>query len=176
MRTSLYIERTLFVVGEPNDGKSTQLRSLFSDKRFGTDGKAPTERKIQETYRLSHDRGLYLRLTSPHEYNESPKEFFDKIRAKTAAGRWAVASPLQPNARNKMPDVVETVRQFAHTFEPERIRVCFLSPSHSGEESADDVRATFDRLWKIERVECLTLDARTRARNGLIYADFFDYS
>ncbi len=45
MPSILYIERALFVVGEPNDGKSTQLRSLFSDRRFGPDGKVPAENR-----------------------------------------------------------------------------------------------------------------------------------
>ncbi len=75
-----------------------------------------------------------------------------------------------------MPDLVETVRLFTAAFEPERIRICFLSPSHSGEEYEGDIQATFDSLWKIDGVECIMLDARTRAKNGLIYADFFDYS
>lgn len=174
MVKSLYIERALFVVGEPNDGKSTQLRSLFCDRRFGGNGKIPISKKIPETYVLSHERSLYLRLTSPHEYNESPDDLFEKIREKAISGRWAIASPLQPEARNKMPDVVETVRLFIETFSPERIRVCFLSPNQAGNVS--DNRSRQQSLWKLKNVECLTLDARTRAGNGFIYADFFDYT
>lgn len=175
MTRPLYIERALFVVGEPNDGKSTQLRSLFRDKRFGTNGKIPKPRKLPATYALSHERSLYLRLTSPHEYDESPEEFFEKIRISALSGRWAVASPLQPNARNKMPDVIETVRQFIRAFSPERVRVCFLSPNQADIKTPGNQK-TQDKLWKLGGVECITLDARTRTRNGLVYADFLDYT
>jgi hypothetical protein len=176
MARELYIERALFVVGGPDDGKSTQLRSLFVDRRFGLGGKIPTVKKIPETFGLSHDRRLYLRLTSPHEYGESPEEFFEKVRSKAQEGRWVFASPLQPNPRNKMPGVVESVRLFMNEFSPERIRVCFLSPGQSGEETEIDIQSLIDNLWKIDGVECIILDARTKTQNGLVYADFFDFS
>ena len=176
MSRPLYIERALFVVGEPDDGKSTQLRSLFIDKRYSKNGTIPTGKKIPETYILSHDRRLYLRLTSPHEYGESPEEFLKKVRSKTVEGRWVFASPLQPDPRNKMPGVVETVELFVREFSPERTRVCLLSPGQSGNEGNHHLTAQFDGLWNIDGVECIVLDARTRARNGLIYADFLDFS
>jgi hypothetical protein len=176
MPRPLYVERALFIVGEPDDGKSTQLRSLFGDRRYGTNGKIPTDKKIPETYFLSHDRRLYLRLTSPHEYGETPNEFFKKVREKTVEGRWVIASPLQPEPRNKMPGVVETVELFVREFSPERVRVCLLSPGQSGNTGEHNQQAQFDELWNIDSVECVILDARTRERNGLIYADFFDFS
>jgi len=64
---SYHFERALFVVGEPNSGKSNQLRSMFRDVRLGTAGDIPTERRLPELYRLSNERCLYRRLTSPHE-------------------------------------------------------------------------------------------------------------
>jgi hypothetical protein len=36
-----YFERALFIVGEQNSGKSTQLRSMFRDVRLGTSGIVP---------------------------------------------------------------------------------------------------------------------------------------
>ncbi len=173
----LYIERALFIVGDPDDGKSTQLRSIFKDWRFGLFGKIPSSKKIRETYWLSHDRGLYLRLTSPHEYNESPEEFFSKIKQKTQKGRWVVASPLQPDARNKMPALVESVGLFVAKFAPERVRVCFLSPNQNGETSPGRIRPLVNKLWAIDPgVECVVVDATTKMRNGLFYADFLDFS
>jgi len=148
---------------------------LFRDKRFGTNGRIPKQSKLPAAYTLSHERSLYLRLTSPHEYDETPEEFFEKIRLSTLSGRWAVASPLQPNARNKMPDVVETVRLFIRTFGPERVRVCFLVPNQAGDGKLS-THALLDSLWKLSGVECISLDARTKTRNGLVYADFFDYT
>jgi hypothetical protein len=40
---------------------------MFRDIRLGTDGNIPTETNLAEFYRLSTERCLYLRLTSPHE-------------------------------------------------------------------------------------------------------------
>src|SRR6266480_7864616 len=71
MMAAYHFERALFVVGEPNSGKSKQLRSTFRDIRLGTEGNIPTERNLPEFYRLSNERCLYLRLTSPHEAKES---------------------------------------------------------------------------------------------------------
>jgi hypothetical protein len=68
---SYHFERALFVVGEPNSGKSNQLRSMFADIRLGTGGDILTERRLPELYRLSNERCLYLRLTAPHEAGES---------------------------------------------------------------------------------------------------------
>ena len=68
---SYCFERALFVVGEPNSGKSNQLRSMFRDIRLGTGGNIPSGRRLDEVYRLSNERSLYLRLTSPHEAGES---------------------------------------------------------------------------------------------------------
>ena len=38
-----YIERALFVIGDQDTGKSTQLRSMFLDGRLGNQGEVPTE-------------------------------------------------------------------------------------------------------------------------------------
>ena len=65
-----YFERALFVVGEQNSGKSTQLRSMFHDVRLGTEGTIPAATNLREMYRLSNERCLYIRLTSPHERGE----------------------------------------------------------------------------------------------------------
>ena len=61
----VYIERALFVIGYPDTGKSTQLRSMFLDWRLGTQGQVPTASNVRKTYALSNERWLYLRLTSP---------------------------------------------------------------------------------------------------------------
>ena len=46
------LERVLFVVGTRHSGKSTQLRSMFRDVRFGTGGIIPKQRKLDDFYRL----------------------------------------------------------------------------------------------------------------------------
>ena len=112
MAKNLYLERTLFVVGDQNTGKSVQLRSMFLDQRFGAEGVIPTASKIKEFVSLSHDRWLHIRLTSPHEYGDSLKEYLDKIENKMQVGRWCFAGALQPLAANNMPDVSKTVENF----------------------------------------------------------------
>jgi hypothetical protein len=67
---SYYFERALFVVGQQDSGKSVQLRSMFRNVRLGTDGNIPAATNLREMYRLSNERCLYIRLTSPHEMDE----------------------------------------------------------------------------------------------------------
>jgi hypothetical protein len=172
------LERALFVVAPPDSGKSSQLRSMFRDRRLGTDGVIPTALKVSETYFLSNERRLYFRLTSPHEYNESPEEYTEKAKGKMLDGRWCYVGPLQPNAHNKMPDVVDSVKQFITIFEPERVRVVFLSPNRHGVSINDFIpgRDLADELLQLPRVEVACIDARRRVVNGLFLADFFDFT
>ena len=144
--SSYHFERALFIVGEQNSGKSTQLRSMLRDIRLSGDGVIPTAPNLREMYRVSNERCLYIRLTSPHERHEyigrRPDEeadnFPDKTEEKIAGStphlgvRWNFASPLQPLAANHMPGVVETIRAFVGRFDPERTRVLFLSPDRHG--------------------------------------------
>ena len=176
-------ERVLFVVGDPNTGKSTQLRSMFRDTRFGKMGIIPTDNKLSDFYRLSNERCLYLRLTSPHEMNESANEFLKKTATKIAAkiprlgSRWNFACPLQPNKENKMPDVVDTCLKFANYFRTERMRVVFLNPNWRGDSLPRSAYIGFiDRLRKVPSVEICSIDARDRTVNGLFLADFFDFT
>jgi hypothetical protein len=175
---TIWLERALFVVAPQDSGKSSQLRAMFADRRLGNNGNVPTTRNISETYHIGNERRLYLRLTSPHEYGETPKEFIDKTKAKMGSGRWCYAGPFQPNAYNKMPDVVESVKRFIASFEPERVRVLFLSPNRHGTELSSflpdrDVR---HELLQIQTVEVACVDARQRQSNGLFFADFFDFT
>ncbi|MGO8761385.1 MAG: hypothetical protein ACLP2P_15470 [Desulfobaccales bacterium] len=174
---TLLIERALFVVAPQDSGKSTQLRSIFLDHRFGMDGKIPKsseQTNLPDTYYISNERFLYLRLTSPHENDENPDEFISKTRNKMVSGRWCFAGPFQVEAFKRMPDVVESVRLFAQAFEPERVRVVFLSPTRHGVEL--NVQDHSDDLLAIDHVELVRIDARHREANGLFLADFFDFT
>jgi hypothetical protein len=136
-----YIERALFVVGDPNTGKSTQLRAMYRDVRFHHDGQIPSGKlapKLPEAERLSNERSIYIRLTSPHEMHESLKDFLDKTderierwRRKFRNDRWNFAGALQPTPANKMPDVVRTVSAFRRRFSPERDPRGILVPGSS---------------------------------------------
>ncbi len=170
-----WIERVLLVAGAQDTGKSTQLRSMFQDPRFGTGCQIPTSRNVPETYALSPHRSLYLRLTSPHEWGETLTEFLDKMEVKSADGRWVVASAVQVDAGNKMPALVDVVPALDKRFSPERIRVALLSPDRHG-TTLTGAQAIVDTLWKIPGCEVLFIDSRTRDRNGLLLADTFDFS
>jgi hypothetical protein len=187
-----HFERALFVVGEPNSGKSNQLRSMFRDVRLGNRGNIPTERKLPDFYRLSNERCLYLRLTSPHEAKETigrkhgrngPTNFLEKTAKKIEentprwGSRWNLAGTLQPYSGNHMPDVVATCRAFVRYFNPERTRVVFLSPDRHGAclQETEHMELV-DGLRTIESVEVCWIDARDRTVNGFLLADFFDFA
>jgi hypothetical protein len=187
-----HFERALFVVGEPNSGKSNQLRSMFRDVRLGTGGNIPRGKKLHDFYRLSNERCLYLRLTSPHESGEAigkkrggqdaPINFLKKTSGKMEANtpllgwRWNFAGALQPNARNQMPDVVDTCRAFVKYLNPERTRVVFLSPDRHGTCLQEgEHMGLVDGLRMIPSVEVCWIDARDRTVNGLLLADFFHF-
>ena len=175
---NLILERALFIVAPPDSGKSTQLRSMFLDRRFGTEGIVPATRNIPENYHISNERRLHLRLTSPHEYGETTKEYMDKAKSKMGPSRWCFACPFQPEAHNRMPDVVESVQKFIAAFEPERVRVVFLSPNRHGLQLKDFLlgRDLSDELLQVGGVEVACVDARRRQANGLFLADFFDFT
>lgn len=178
--TVYHFERALFVVGEPDSGKSTQLRSMFRDVRLGTAGTIPTSRNLADVYRLSNERSLYLRITSPHEWEESLSDFLDKTEEKMRGHtprhgrRWNFACALQPFAAKNMPDLVAVCRGFDSRFNPERIRFAFLSPDRHGNllQSAHDPLVSL--IQAVSRTEVCWIDARDRRVNGLQLADFFD--
>jgi hypothetical protein len=188
-----YLERALFVVGEPNSGKSTQLRSMFLDVRLGTNGIIPHGRRLEEIYRLSNERCLYLRLTSPHEAGEfigreprglrNSKDFFAKTSKVVAkhvprvARRWNFAGALQPNASDNMPDAETTCSALVQRFRPERTRIVILSPDRRGEHFPLERHLRLvGRLLEVPGIEICCIDARHREINGLFLADFFDFT
>ncbi len=176
MPPPLLIERVLLVAGAQNAGKSTQLRSMFVDPRFGTGGDIPDGRNLRNTYLLSPFRHLYLRLTSPHERQETLDVFLNKIQTNTGGqGRWNVASAVQINAANNMPDLQNIVAAIATRFSPECIRVAILSPDRHGTVLPNAAQLMQD-LQAVQSCETLCIDARSRNHNGLLLADTFDFA
>jgi hypothetical protein len=175
---TVYVERALFVVAPQDSGKSTTLRSMFLDRRLGTNGIPPASSdRLTSIYHLSNDRRLYLRLTSPHESGETPERFIEKSRGKMNGGRCCFAGPLQPNAFRKIPEVVDSVKAFVHAFQPERVRVVFLSPDRHNQNIATFAsgRDLMNELTTLKKVEVMCVDGRKRNKNGLFLADFFDF-
>jgi hypothetical protein len=176
-----HVERALFLLGEPNDGKSTQLRSMFLDKRLGSDGKIPDKRNLKNTYPLSNERWLYIRLTSPHEANETIDDFLGKCEVEMGskvptARRWNFAGALQVTASSKLAKGTDVVDAFAKRFEPERIRVAVLSPNRHGNFLSTGDQDEVVRSLRSIGAEVVIVDTTSRTANGLMYADFFDFT
>lgn len=181
-----YIERVQFIIGERNAGKSTQIRSMFQDIRMYTDRHIPTKRKLPDFTYLSQERGLYVRITSPHEYNETVDEFFDKTETKMEGQGWLRGNficPLHPGPYKKITiSTVELIQRFYDRFKPERIRVAFLNPDKGSnyfapaklEKMQDDLRGYVGE--PIPRIECISIDARHKTGQGMLLADFFDFT
>jgi hypothetical protein len=171
----IYLERALFIVGQRNAGKSTALRSMLLDRRLGAGGTMPGPKKINATYWLSNERRLHIRATSPHEYGDSPKDFIARAHSHMPSGRWCFACPLQPGSFGNMPDAVTTIAHFDRAFGPERIRVALLDPDRNdGEWPVDPVKVMRD-LHALGS-EVMRIDAARKDANGLLLADFFDFT
>ena len=176
LQEARYIERALLIAGAQNTGKSVQIRSIFTDPRFGTGGQIPDARNLPNTYYLSPSRRLYLRLTSPHEAEEDLNKFLEKIEANTdSLGRWNVVSAVQVHAARNMPALSPLVAALDERFHPERIRVAILSPDQHG-KVLEEAPSLMETLRAVLPCETLCIDSRTRDRNGLLLADTFDFA
>ena len=171
-----FIERVLLVAGAPNAGKSVQMRSMFQDPRFGRGGEIPTNPNLPNTFSISPFRRLYLRLTSPHEAEEDLERFLEKIEENTREPfRWNVASAVQINAANNMPNIIDIVTALEERFSPERIRVAILSPDRHG-NLLPETLTLLPQIHEIPSCETMCIDARSRVGNGLLLADTFDFA
>ena len=174
MQEPRFIERVLLVAGAQNTGKSVQIRSMFLDPRLG--GEIPGAPNLLNVYQLSPFRRLYIRLTSPHELRETLDRFLEKIEENTDGyHRWNVASAVQIDAAENMPNLREVVTALDERFSPERIRVAILSPDRHGDVLAE-IPALMQELQEVSSCETLCIDARSRRRNGLLLADTFDFA
>jgi hypothetical protein len=177
------VERVMLVIGEPDAGKSTTLRSLFVDPRFGTNGTVPTESRIR-IVGLSRERCLFMRLTSPHETRQNIDQFVKTIEAaqRRAArfgfSRFNLACALQPFAAHAMPDVLEACLAVLDRLVPERTRIVIIDPRQDGEPGPFLSRQTVQGLRK-RGVELVKIDGDHRRNdypNGLLLSDFFDFT
>jgi hypothetical protein len=179
-----HMERALFVVGKQNAGKSTLLRQMFVDRRLGTDGAIPEASRIKPVA-LSPERCLVIRCASPHERKETLRRFFDKVerdmeRVSDQFWRFNYACALQPEAENKMPDLITICKKFDAKFAPERIRVILIDPRQDGRPGSRLAQSDVDELRSLS-VEMAIIDAhrstpRYEYSNGIFLADFFDFA
>ena len=182
MTATTYVERALFLIGDQNTGKSTQLRSMFLDWRLGERGEVPPTSNLPDSYPLSNERRLYLRLSSPHEAGEAIETFLDKCARKmqSDAGRWRrwnFAGAVQISSTPHLPDGKEVIRAFIKRFAPERVRAVLLTPDRSGAHlNPNDLRKLVTDLRSLTNCEVIMVDATSPEANGPMYADFFDYT
>ncbi|MCH8299258.1 MAG: hypothetical protein IIC39_01790 [Candidatus Marinimicrobia bacterium] len=183
LQNSLYFERALFIVGPPNAGKSYQIRNMFRDIRFRNGGIPLPNNRRPGKINLSNERKLLLRIMSPQENGEDWEKFITKILKTAQSGRWNLVSAMQTDPTNmetdpsnKMPDLKQCIKDFISEFNPERIRVCFLSPIHNGDMLPNEIfEVTIPSLLRLDnRIECCTIDANHD--HGLFLADFFDFT
>ncbi len=90
-----HLERVLFVVGNRHCGKSTRLRSMFKDVRLSTAGSIPKDRKLVDFHRLTNDRFLYLRLSSPHELKGTPTQISQENREQNKDCEFGIWNTLE---------------------------------------------------------------------------------
>lgn len=177
-----HFERALFMMGDRNTGKSVQLRSMFLDWRLGTSGRIPTANNVRNSYPLSNERCLYLRLTSPHDAGDTMKEFLNTCAEQMQSGkqswcRWNFAGAVQISGARNLPRGTNVIEEFINRFAPERVRAVVLCPDRSGTVmQANELQQLIQELRSMTKCEVVMVDATSRDANGLMYADFFDFT
>lgn len=177
-----HFERALFILGDRDSGKSSQLRSMLLDWRLGYTGNIPTANRIREAYPLSNERWLHIRLSSPHESGQRTIEDFlrrceNVMKRKIAARRWNFAGALQIR-KTKYISVgpEEVVKHFKIKFNPERVRIVILSPD-CNKIVMDPIQLNnLTSSLRLIGCEVCVVDATDQRANALIYADFFDFT
>ena len=176
-----YVERALFVVAPqiPARAPPCDRCSWIVDWVWEARTRHPNRhRRLPVVHHVSNERHLVLRLTSPHEVSETVEDWLGKFRKTLQDGHWSFACPLQVEPSRQMPDVVDSVNGFIRAFEPERVRVAFLSPDWRGNlaDLRTNGRDLTRELWALGPVEVISIDARDRQANGRLLADFFDFT
>ena len=181
-----YFERALFVVGPQNSGKSYQIRSMYRDFRLGNWGNPLPNGRRPGKIHLSNERKLFIRIMSPQESGDNWKKFINKMPKAKLNERWNYVCAMQTdpinmdtNPTNKMPPLIDCISKFMHAFNPERVRLCFLSPVYYGMSVPGNIlNNTIASLLRLDdRIECCNLNAKEKGINhGLFLADFFDFT
>ena len=91
--------------------------------------------------------------------------------------RWNFAGAVQVSATSQLPRGTAVIEEFSKRFAPERMRVVILSPDRSGGVfDVTALRSLIQDLRSLASCEVMMADATSRAANGLMYADFFDFT
>lgn len=175
-----YLERSLFIVGNQNDGKSSQIRDVFRDTRLHNNGisRIGDNGRLPDWIHISNERFLHIRLTSPHEYGDGFDEFTSKIDAKNdfvgGKYRWNFMGALQTNAFRNMPNSEDVAIHFNKKYRPERSRLILIYKNFSGKTKSQNEMDRISAACASHDIEFAMIDAT--ANNGLILSDFFDFT
>ena len=109
------------------------------------------------------------------------RRFLDKCNRKMKPGpklrRWNFAGALQIVATPNLPNGCQVIKAFVEALSPERVRAIILSPTCRGEPIEwNSIRSSTENLRDQTACEVLTVDATHRTANGLMLADFFDFT
>jgi hypothetical protein len=173
----VYMERALFVVGQPGGGKSAHLKNMFLDWRFHTSGVLWKKTGPIPPVALSNERTLRIFSQSAQEGGHSIQQWIDRIKESIGPGRWCFGGALQAKGAKKLPEALPYVEAFIEAFSPERVRICFLSPDKS-DRTIDqflDLEEVIPAILSMDGVECVFIDAKLLNTNALMMADFFDF-
>lgn len=178
MERPIYLERALFVVGQPGAGKSAHLKNMFRDWRFGNKGEPWDDPGPIPVVVLSNGRKLRIFLQSAQERDRDIQPWLDRIRQSIGPGRWCFAGALQAKGGDTLPDALEYIQAFIEAFAPERVRVCFLSPDSHGRTIGTvlDLDEAMESLESMDTVESVFIDFQLIDTNALMMADFFDFT
>lgn len=93
------------------------------------------------------------------------------------ARRWNFAGALQPTGTKKLSDGPAVIAGFVRRFAPERVRAVILSPDRFGNTMPlPNLMNLTTTLRNVPGAEVSMTDATTRTGNGMMYADFFDFT
>jgi hypothetical protein len=178
MDRPFYMERALFVVGQPGAGKSAHLKHMFRDWRFGNEGEPWDNPGPIPVVFLSNERKLRIFLQSAQERDRDIQPWIDRIRQSFDTGRWCFAGALQAEAGDELPNALEYIQAFIEALAPERVRICFLSPDGQGRtiNTFLEFDGTIRSIELMDNVESALIDFQLLDTNALMMADFFDFA
>lgn len=162
------VERSLFVVGNQGDGKSSQLNQIKKEIVGKTNQK--------RNFPIRGVHWLYIRAMSPQETGESMEEFLEKCESylgRPWLSLWSFASALQASAGGRMPGPVETIQAFKSRFSSQRVRVVILSPNYRRVEMNSAMKRGLTDALKEAGCEVVVLNARRN--NGPYHVGYFGF-
>lgn len=163
MKPSLAIDTLVLIAADPGSGKSSQIRSIFTQPEFCKFGRYPTERKIPNIHKIGPDILLYVRLTSWHETKKVyPEVVADIQKHAPAKRRYKVLAPVQVTAsKYGLAGAEELFMKLMRDFRVRRGLLVWLSPNVKKTDSIAISKDLANFLSK-SNASSLTIDSNIR--------------